>query len=801
MKEKFIGMVSGKELVEMMPSAAGESEKIPTIVRKCKALFKSSEKQLEKATNEDGTSKPLIKFLKKVFSEFPKATRPDVADTHAKVFKALFTDEHDTKPDITTGRPGAELGVGQWLWIYAGLVIELKFEIDIFDAEGKIKETLYALDALSQLGKSARSLLDTHGGCHVYVIAVFQGRMTRILRFDRGGFIATKAFDWVADQDLLPTFFYRLYNAVPGRMVGDDDTISVPSDTVKKALWTKLQGDDFYKTKFPTLGDATRNSLRIKASVFYEDTDPNGNVTRASKVVNCLTFGPPLSIADGLFGRATHVYRVLLEESLEENGQALAVFALKDAWRQTCRRPELDYYDAIAHYCTSKNISMDEMAQCLGSVDLADPSNDWDPDLHRTVFLGFQNFAHFERRHMRTLLTPVGSSLNQFNSAKILCQALYTVVYHLQIASNAGVLHRDVSEGNVLLQEVLPSKGFLLDYDYAEFTVDGLERFHQAFPDPDRIRASQIYQGVNKNQKEFTGTEPFMAIEILQALAAAENQGDAEVNEDRDELSQEDDNVMAEEFDMTMKAMANLIEDGADDEELTDGEESERQKDAGSTVPLSAVTHLPEHDLESVYWLLVWMILRHTVHGHADGVMACVNLFRAKGVREKKGWLPDQQFTSTKPLFILEGRLRRLVSQRYPADINLVQRKPITFKKVHDAFVDALHANNWGPPEPAIRYMIPSVDAKKNRQSHSLLQSGVGQSRGSKRTRTNAELDVSPSSGRDVESESRQTKKSKTNIRSSHRAGDREEDKGTTETSTKRQSVRLQNRRGGQGDT
>ncbi|KAK7021225.1 hypothetical protein R3P38DRAFT_3543445 [Favolaschia claudopus] len=798
MKEKFIGMVSAKELVEMMPSAAGESEKIPTIVSKCKALFKSSEKQLEKATNEDGTSKPLIKFLKKVFNEFPKATRPVVADTHAKVFKALFTDEHDTKPDITTGRPGAELPFGQWLWIYAGLVIELKFEIDIFDADGNIKDTVYALDALSQLGKSARSLLDTHGGCHVYVIAVFQGRMTRILRFDRGGFIATKAFDWVADQDLLPTFFYRLYNAVPGRMVGDDDTISVPSDTVKKALWTKLQGDDFYKTKFPTLGDATRNSLRIKASVFHEEPDQNGNVSRVSKVVNCLTFGPPLSIADGLFGRATHVYRVLLEESLEDQGQPLAVFALKDAWRQTCRRPELDYYDAIAHYCKSRNSRMTGMAQCRGSVDLADPTEDWNSDLHRTVFLGLENFKHFERHHMRTLLTPVGGPLREFESTKVLVQALYYAVLHLRVAWQAGVFHRDVSEGNVLLQETSATEGFLVDWDYAEFTEDGLKRFYEAFPDRKPDDDNDPYESVGKSLKEFTGTEPFMAIEILRAQAAANNNlaqlHPVPKDEGREEDSEMDNG--AEDTPVLAPVMiANLIDDH---DKMPDSTAHKRHEDVRRRrVDLSAVRHGAEHDLESVYWLLVWMLLRHTQHGHSNGRLACVNLF-GKGVAAKVEWLQGPQFMGTNPLLKLEDKLRRLVSRQYPSDISSDDPEKIAFHEVRAAFEEALLAKaGWGSPESAVEYVVPSVEPKKNDQPQSGMNSVVGQSRGSKRTRTNAGLDASPEIGppsHDAESESRKTKKSKTD-----RHRDREGDQGTKNVQ-RRQSVRLQNRKDSQGD-
>ncbi|KAK7053824.1 Pkinase-fungal domain-containing protein [Favolaschia claudopus] len=742
MSDKFIGVIPATELIDLLPSARKEQKKIPAIVDKCKALFTASKKQLKQALNEDDTSKPLLEFLEKVFEEFPNATRPVVADTHNTYFKAVFKGEHDTRPDITTGRPGITLEritIEHWHWIHAGLVIELKFEIDIFDANGKIKDTAYAHDALTQLGKSARSLSVTHSGCHVYVIAVFKGRMTRILRFDRGGFIATEAFDWLTEKELLPKFFYRLYNAKPGHMVGDDDTVSVPPKKVKKALWKRLQGIEFYKNKFPTLEDATRNSLCIKAALFEEEIDDKGNVSRKSTVVDCLTFGPPLSTADGLFGRTTQVYRVILEEDLNDEGKPLTVRALKvrshsekialslmtDSWRQTCRRPEVDYYDAIAHYCTTNNESMDGMAQCLGSVDLADGGKGWDSNLHRTFLFGFKEFEHWERRHMRTLLTPVGGPLNKFGSAEILWDALCSAVHHLYLASLAGVLHRDVSEGNILLQELSPSKGFLLDWDYAEFTVDGLRRFHVAFPDADRIEASKKYHDVSKSLKEFTIRVP--------------------------------------------------------------------------RVDLSAVTREPAHDLESVYWLLVWMILRHTQHGHPDGALACNKLF-AKGVVAKVSWLQEPQFLSrlaTEPLFKLEDLLRRLVAKQYPGDVSGQQRETITFDTVSQAFMDSAEVPFSEPEVPAIDYVVPSGIPAKNqiRQSQSQAQSGVGQSRGSKRTHANADLDepiVSPSSGGDGEagSESRNTKKSKTGHGRNDGGEERKEDK--TE-GTRRRSARHNN--------
>jgi serine/threonine protein kinase len=61
----------------------------------------------------------------------------------------------------------------------------------------------------------------------------------------------------------------------------------------------------------------------------------------------------------------------------------------------------------------------------------------------------------------------------------------------------AGVLHRDISAGNVLISEDGP--GFLLDFDYSEFTEDGLVRFNSLHPD-------FLLEEIDKNMKDITAS-------------------------------------------------------------------------------------------------------------------------------------------------------------------------------------------------------------------------------------------------------------------------------------------------------
>ncbi|KAJ7695795.1 hypothetical protein B0H17DRAFT_1329561 [Mycena rosella] len=647
--------------------------------------------QAGKGRKENEMSKPLTDYLEELVSTFPEGNKPLIADTHNCLFAALDEGGHYTKPDITVSRPGIE-APDAWDWHHAGTVIELKYRTDIFNADGQIKATNESEEALIQLAKSARSLLMASRSCVVYVVAVFDIRRARLLRFDRSGFKASTDFDWTKEERIFPTFFWRLYNPTrlnsnPVRMSGEDDTLSIPTPAEKQRMHAVLCKNSFYSHY--TLAHATEHSLWIQAVRFHVAGDK-----RVAKPVRCFTIGEPLSgrDSDGLFSRATMVYRVVLEEDADEDNPT--VYALKDAWRQACRRPEVDFYDAIAHYCKTTPHRDTEMAECHGSIDLSiEPTLlHHNPTLHITCSTKGA-VPRLERCHMRSLLTPVGTALNAFSSTKALARALETAVWHLEIAWNAGVLHRDVSEGNVLFKEVTEAgrevKGFLVDWDYAEFTPVGLEMFDHAFPG--RTQANAHYQELNKSLKDMTGTPPFMAIKIMDNSAA----------------------------------------------------------------------HGPHHDLESVYWLLVWMVLRHTKHSHNDGSSACGNLFDSTRNALKVAWLQTLTPIADRKssLYGLVDNLRVAVAGQNPGNMALVTPDDddvpdentgvkLTHPVVLKFFDQWLRSTRWAMDDAALPFVVPSLDSAKNerqtKRAQSLHQVAVRASH--KRTREEANPVASASS-------------------------------------------------------
>ncbi|KAF7291730.1 hypothetical protein HMN09_01264800 [Mycena chlorophos] len=521
----------------------------------------------------------------------------ETLETITKRIGALDAGDHQTGPDVLVGLPGRpdiKLG-GNWA---LGEVLELKDVTNIINDKTKtVVDSIEARDALTQISKSARSLLMYSHRTHAWIIAVFRRRYARIFCYDRTGFVVSKQFDWIGEPTVLATFHYRLFHPPghPGRIDGDDFTIERladcdPDSRRRKRLFAALQDHAHYKEMFPTLKEATESTLAIRAS----RRDENG----VEREVTCLTFGDHLWQSDGLFSRATTVYRVVVEEDLVQRvaGEEVQVYALKDAWRESCRQPEADFYDTIARYCRDNDIDMDAMniAQCHGSVDVGTLSGG-QKGVHTTRFLrpqSNQNRDDHLRVHVRTLLTPVGIQLRKFTSIQTFIGALGNAMDHHYIAFKAGVLHRDVSEGNVLLVEAPPKgelpKGFLMDWDYAEFTEAGAQSFNAWIAQHaiDREPVKTDTDAVDKKLKDVTGTRPFMSIQILEAAAKTR--------------------------------VANLLPQEA------------------------KIRHGPHHDLESCYWLLVWMVLRYTEHADPDEERAAGLLFDVpRPARSKRGYFAE----------------------------------------------------------------------------------------------------------------------------------------------------------------
>jgi hypothetical protein len=132
--------------------------------------------------------------------------------------------------------------------------------------------------------------------------------------------------------------------------------------------------------------------------------------------------------------------------------------------------------------------------------------------------------------------------------------------------------------------------------------------------------------------------------------------------------------------------------------------------------------HAAHHDLESVYWLLIWMILRHTAHGHSEGKTACSKLFDSTRSDLKVFWLYRQQFTQNGRLFRLAQDLAQQVYDQNPGGMARIPAVQLTHAKVLDTFETHLKATDWPTDDPALPFELPRIRTDKHEKPESLQQ-------------------------------------------------------------------------------
>lgn len=151
------------------------------------------------------------------------------------------------------------------------------------------------------------------------------------------------------------------------------------------------------------------------------------------------------------------------------------------------------------------------------------------------------------------------------------------------------------------------------------------------------------------------------------------------------------------------------------------------------------VIHTVQHDLESFYWLLTWIVLRHTKHTHFNGIYACIKLFGSQdeGVASsmKDSWLgkPHHSFAvdGNPPLSHLLACLKVLLGKSLKWAVTDSATIPLTYESMLAIFDEALEMDGWPENDAAIPFVPPKGERGDEKRGAS-----------SKRPRPNAADDV-----------------------------------------------------------
>jgi len=244
----------------------------------------------------------------------------------------------------------------------------------------------------------------------------------------------------------------------------------------------------------------------------------------------------------------------------------------------------------------------------------------------------------------------------------------------------AGLVHRDINKGNVIVarKDDGPSTGFIHDVDYAF-----------------------IWKRFLASKGKPVDLESWM-------------------KHARDEYVPTRERVIG----YMMRMMKGGQADNGDKRSATTGETTIYYKQCTSTLHFMAVEvlsghviHEARHDLESFYWLLVWIVLRHTAFIHEDEERAWYELFNAGTITNcctlKESWLkqdyPPVMVMQNMPLTTLLEDFRQLCKTNF--DKEELKKQCITHEDVLEIFNKALeNPGAWPQDDRAKPWTLPKSD-------------------------------------------------------------------------------------------
>ncbi|KAI0729236.1 hypothetical protein C8Q72DRAFT_944115 [Fomitopsis betulina] len=513
----------------------------------------------------------LLHGLRKLVSGFEKVRRPKFADGSKCAvtfpYKDWEEEHHYTLPDILMSFPG-ECGKNKtWAktWHRIAMVCEVKNADDPINESApwpSVKQGANATGVLTQLAKSARNLMLTHGMLFVFVVGIYKDS-ARIYRFDRAACVVSKSFNIKTTPWPLHELLLRIchYDAPVGglpeeklvpRLLAEDPTFSKASEQEKDAADQKCK-----ETGQRPISDDERRACRWVTVAEYDD---KGKVKRFANrndqdKLPSSVFLPHEIDEEGSDVLPEELEALLVEAELDPAvGEALGIAYLR-----------LTYGDDLGAHVVA-----DRATRRRGDIHRSRLSVPRYNFYHRTISSdpvhgGAPSKAvdpgYNERSHMRLVFETVGRPLSQFKSTKGLIKGMRDAIYGHRQAYLAGIIHRDISENNMKLSDDIMSFffGFLLDLDYGfnwkevlaragwEVSEASWKRYVEEYDRslPARMRPAPPETEIplmgtkNKDEskidavvqlqkawlkrmkmKERTGTLHFMAIEILETYVA-----------------------------------------------------------------------------------------------------------------------------------------------------------------------------------------------------------------------------------------------------------------------------------------
>ncbi|KAL0959985.1 hypothetical protein HGRIS_011643 [Hohenbuehelia grisea] len=309
-----------------------------------------------------------------------------------------------------------------------------------------------------QLAYHASHIMNRQHRLHLFTILILDTK-ARFIRWDRSGAIVSELLDYTQNSQLLIDFFWR-FGKASDEQKGFDPTVSSPTPGEEEIARERL------KKWAPKDFDRPIVVFSVPAA------DIPGKYHRY------VAWGA-LANADLPVGRATRGWPACNIETKE-------IGFLKDVWRSDSYRKETDTLkklnDAECRNVPTLVCGGDLRGQVTQTQIYA--ARQWNSNgLAKKII---------KRTHFRFVVKEIGEPLSEFECSNDLLRLVFDAfIGHQDAYEKCGLLHRDISEGNILILNKDGRRyGMLNDWDLAEY-VDSLT--------PDRI-----------------GTWEFMSYRLLQ---------------------------------------------------------------------------------------------------------------------------------------------------------------------------------------------------------------------------------------------------------------------------------------------
>lgn len=660
----------------------------------------------------DDNSPHVIKCLQKLAKALPKPRRLAFLLTEGRCLRPPLPsrglERFQTSPTIVASLPGKHksfTSLPEWSNVSCVFDIMPEAKDDPVNKKGLDHE-----EALVRLSRHAQNLLIAHHLLFAFVVGIF-GSSVRIFRFDHTAVAVSRAFDYTRNPEILWEFLWRLcHPAVKGAQIsGADPTIKMPKK--KDIRWARKM-----------LLEHSNRSLapedeRVCRWIVVHDDD--------GRILHKFFAFRIIYLRRSLFSSASTVWEVLKHK--DHSGK---IYVMKDSWRFTALNSELGHYRTLAGGSedhTFGNSNSDQgigagnssffgVAQLVCGIDLGrltsphvrglrilpvcthitppkttsapsrtgDVTRDGESSVrshssshplpspmghyagHRTmsvtiIFKSEDLAILAERTHMRFVFATVGRPLSQFRSTRELVAALRDAIKGHKHAYEAGILHRGINEGNVMIAEAGAYEGFISDFNNSfdwisflkyrnrEATVANWEKYARAmyaiengqYARSDVLIEDLEYDvyGPPLRPREHTRHMPFAAIEIVENISI----------------------------------------------------------------------HEARHDLESFYWLLLWLVLRHTEHKETGGRKDGAWMFEPgrspvpSDPDMRKGWIlrnANVVVPGNQPLTTLLRELQGLCIRNFLSAMHTVI--PLTHEVVLAKFDEALARTDWPENDAAL---------------------------------------------------------------------------------------------------